>query len=900
MSKLRVYQLASQYEIPSKEFVQILNTHNIPVKNHMSALTDQQIEDFKKSFDKEKYNKNESSAQKKSVDQEQLKAEKNLPPKKEQPTPPKIKETNAVKASQVSKTDRKSEPRRQSQDRQQQRQEPRQQQRGQSDQRSSNERQGEVKQRQDHRAKSGGDNRQQRAKSDNRQGQNRQSQQRDGQQDSNRNEKNSSQRSYQPRSNQAQNQNRGNAAQNQQRNTQQKDGGKQDNKRSQDQRGRRDQKTNQSQSQSKGNKGNQFAENASTGNQDRRNKKQKKQKSTNQAQPARVRDHSKKEKTSRSVYKKIKDEKRSEKLKNQVYEIPEILTVGEFSEILDVSATDIIKTLMMAGTMATINQQIDFETAEIVASEMGYEVQAVKMEDVVTKMLEEYDESVDTGEESTRPPVVTVMGHVDHGKTSLLDRIRRTNVTAGEAGGITQHIGAYRVTVKGKSITFIDTPGHEAFTAMRSRGAQMTDIAVLVVAADDGVMPQTIEAINHAKAAEVPIIIAINKIDKEGANPERVKQELTEHGLVVEEWGGDVIAVPVSAKKGENIETLLEMVLLVAEMEELKADPKRPARGAVIEAEVKKGKGATASLLVQQGTLRVGDSIISGITHGKVRTMIDDKGKRIKKAGPSTPVEISGLSDIPAAGDDFLVLPSEKEARQLAEKRLEMEKDARQAKTKVSLDDIFNKIQEGQIQDINIIIKADVQGSIEAVKQSLEKLNTDDIRINVIHGAVGAINETDVMLASTSGAIIIGFNVRPDKNAVAAAETEEVDIRLYRVIYDAIEDIKKAMEGLLEPDFVEKVTGNAEVRETFRIPSGATIAGCYVTDGKLSRNDEVRVIRDGIVVYEGEIASLRRFKDDVKEVAQGYECGIGIDKFNDIKISDVIETFIMEAIAREL
>ncbi|MEG0496210.1 MAG: translation initiation factor IF-2, partial [Eubacterium sp.] len=456
------------------------------------------------------------------------------------------------------------------------------------------------------------------------------------------------------------------------------------------------------------------------------------------------------------------------------------------------------------------------------------------------------------------------------------------------------------VNIKGEAITFIDTPGHEAFTAMRSRGAQITDIAILVVAADDGVMPQTVEAINHAKAAGVPIIVAINKIDKDGANPERVKQELTEHNLVVEEWGGDVIAVPVSAKKGLNIENLLEMVLIVAEMGELKADPKRAARGSVIEAQVKKGKGATASLLVQQGTLHVGDSIISGTTYGKVRTMIDDKGKRIKKAGPSKPVEISGLSDIPEAGDDFIVLENEKEARQLAEKRKEMEKGARQARSKISLDDLFSKIQDGQIQDVNIIIKADVQGSIEAIKQSLEKLNTSDVRINVIHGAVGAVNETDVMLAATSNAIIIGFNVRPDKNAIAAADAEEVDMRLYRVIYDAIEDVRKAMEGMLAPEFKEKVTGNAEVREVFKIPNGSAIAGSYVTDGKIARNDEVRIIRDGIVVFEGGIASLRRFKDDVKEVATGFECGIGIEKYNDIKVGDVIETFIMEAVAREL
>ncbi|MCB6568244.1 translation initiation factor IF-2 [Eubacterium limosum] len=806
MSKLRVYQLASEYDVPSKEFVDILNKHNIPVKNHMSVLTEQQVTDFRKEYKKGEDSKVQpKAAPKAAAPKQEAKAQKPQQPKQESKPQPKAQP--------------QSKP--QHQERKPQQSKPQQQER-------------KPQQR------------------DNNASQNRRPA--DGQKNGNNGQSPQKRNAGGQGNNSSNNNNRPNNA-----------------------------------------KGQTVPNNSKP---DRKNKNQKRNNNNNN-QPAKVRDHSKKGKTARSVYKKMKDEKKTEKMKNQVFEIPELVSVGELAEILDVGATEIIKILMMSGTMATINQQIDYETAEIVASELGYEVKAVKMEDVVTKILEEYDEE-DTGNEVKRPPVVTVMGHVDHGKTSLLDRIRKANVTAGEAGGITQHIGAYTVTINGESITFIDTPGHEAFTAMRSRGAQMTDIAILVVAADDGVMPQTVEAINHAKAAGVPIIVAINKIDKEGANPERVKQELTEHNLVVEEWGGDVIAVPVSAKKGENIDTLLEMVLLVSEMGELTADPKRAARGSVIEAQVKKGKGATASLLVQQGTLHVGDSIISGMTYGKVRTMIDDKGKRIKKAGPSTPVEISGLSDIPVAGDDFIVLENEKEARQLAEKRREMEKDARQAKMRLSLDDLFTKIQEGQIQDINIIIKADVQGSIEAIKQSLEKLNTDDVRINVIHGAVGAVNETDVMLASTSNAIIIGFNVRPDKNALAAAETEEVDIRLYRVIYDAIEDVKKAMEGMLAPEFVEKVTGNAEVREVFKIPNGSMIAGSYVTDGKISRNDEVRIIRDGIVVFEGEIASLRRFKDDVKEVASGYECGIGIDKYNDIKLGDVIETFVMEAVAREL
>ena len=619
--------------------------------------------------------------------------------------------------------------------------------------------------------------------------------------------------------------------------------------------------------------------------------------SSNQGQQPKVRDHSKKEKTARSVYKRIKDEKKKSVQLNQTFEIPEILTVGELADVLEISATEVIKTLMLAGTMVSINQEIDFETAAIVAAELGFEVEAIKIEDVVSKILEEYDEE-ESENEIPRPPVVTVMGHVDHGKTSLLDRIRKANVIAGEAGGITQHIGAYTVNIKNHAITVIDTPGHEAFTAMRSRGAQITDIAVLVVAADDGVMPQTVEAINHAKAAGVPILVAINKIDKPSADPERVKQELTKYNLVVEEWGGETIAVNVSAKTGEGIEALLEMIIMMSEMEELTGDPTREARGSVIESQIKRGKGSVATLLVQQGTLHVGDSIISGTTYGKIRTMIDDKGKRLKKAGPSTPVEISGLSDTAVAGDDFIVLENEKEARQLAEKRKEMQKGERQRRTNVSLDDLFSQIQDGNIQDVNIIIKADVQGSIEAIKQSLEKLDNEAVRINIIHGAVGAINETDVMLAATSNAIVIGFNVRPDKNAVKLAETEEVDIRLYRVIYDAVEDIKKAMEGMLAPEFREKVMGNAEIREVFKIPSIGTIAGCYITEGKINRNDDVRIIRDGIVILEGKIASLRRFKDDVKEVNTGYECGIGIEKYNDLKVGDNIEAFTMEKIER--
>ena len=845
MAKLRVYQLANKYEIPSKDFVAILNRYQIPVKNHMSALTDEQVQKFEAA-----YHPGEEASTAEPEQKPAAKAGKKAQTDKAQTQKPKAKKEGAApeKAKKaehdVKKT--KSEVRSNSRD---ERQKPAEQSVKKTP--KTNEKQPAAKV----------------SKTDKKgQGQNKQN------------------RRQKPDHADARKQQSGRGPQN--RNQQDKRHGSSDNRFGQPASG----------------KGmNSEANSKFTKEQDHRNKKKKDRykKNKKDERPLKVKDHSKKGKTSRAVYKKIKAENKSERLKNQVYEVPETLTVGEFAEILGIGATEIIKTLMMAGTMASINQQIDFETASLVADELGYEIREIKMEDVVSKILEEYDEE-ETGKEVVRPPVVTVMGHVDHGKTSLLDRIRKSHVTAGEAGGITQHIGAYTVKIKGQAITFIDTPGHEAFTAMRSRGAQMTDIAVLVVAADDGVMPQTVEAINHAKAAKVPIIVAINKIDKEGANPERVKQELTEHNLVVEEWGGDVIAVPVSAKKGLNIDELLENILLVAEVEELRADPNRPGRGCVIEARVKKGKGSTASLLVQQGTLHIGDSIISGTTYGKVRTMVDDKGRRIKKAGPSEPVEISGLSGIPEAGDDFIVLPSDKEARQLAESRLQMEKNAKLAKARVSLDDLFSRIQEGEIQDINIIVKADVQGSVEAITQSLLKLGTEDVRVNVIHGAVGAINETDVMLASTSDAIIIGFNVRPDKNAVAAAESEKVDVRLYRVIYDAIEDVKQAMQGMLEPDFVEKVTGSAEVRNTFRIPGGTIIAGAYVTDGKITRTDSVRIIRDGIVVFEGKLASLRRFKDDVKEVASGFECGIGIENYNDIKEGDVIEMFVMEAVAKEL
>ncbi|MBU7005590.1 translation initiation factor IF-2 [Peptococcaceae bacterium DYL19] len=561
-------------------------------------------------------------------------------------------------------------------------------------------------------------------------------------------------------------------------------------------------------------------------------------------------------------------------------------------------ATDLIKKLISLGVMATINQEVDSDTAAIIAGEYGRELE-VKIEE---NILETIDQIEDDPEDLVlRPCVVTVMGHVDHGKTSLLDAIREANVTASEAGGITQHIGAYQVVHNSKKITFLDTPGHEAFTAMRARGAQATDIAIIVVAADDGVMPQTVEAINHSKAAEVPIIIAINKMDKPGANPDKVKQELTEYGLVTEEWGGDTITVPVSAKTQEGLADLLEMILLVAEVQEFKANPKRPAKGTVIEAELDKGRGPVATILVQTGTMEIGDSIVAGQAHGKVRAMVDDKGRRIKKAGPSTPVEVLGLSDVPLAGDSFHVVKDDKTAKEIANKRIDIRREEEQKVTsKVSLDDLFKQIKEGQVKDLNIIIKADVQGSIEALRQALEKLSNDEVRVNPIHGGVGGITETDVMLASASNAIILGFNVRPDVNARKAAEKEKVDLRTYRVIYDAIEDIKAAMVGMLDPEFKEVVIGRVEVRQTFKVSKVGTIAGCYVLEGKISKNATVRVIRGGIVLFEGQLDSLKRFKDDAKEVAEGYECGLTIVKFNDINEGDIIEPFVMEQVQREL
>ena len=580
------------------------------------------------------------------------------------------------------------------------------------------------------------------------------------------------------------------------------------------------------------------------------------------------------------------------------------LTVQEIANALEVSASEVIMKLMKMGTMASINQEVSEEIASLVVKEYGYTLLTSTVDE--EEELLEIDALMEIEEDKEedllpRPPVVTVMGHVDHGKTSLLDAIRSTNVTRGEAGGITQHIGASEVSVNGQKIVFLDTPGHEAFTSMRARGAQVTDIAILVVAADDGIMPQTVEAINHAKAAEVPLIVAINKIDKPAANPDKVKQELADQGLLVEDWGGDVICVPVSALKREGIDTLLEMVLLVAEMEELKANPNKRAVGTVIEAQLDKGRGPVATVLVQGGTLRVGDPIVAGVASGKVRAMINSKGKRVKVAGPSTAVEILGLSEVPQGGDQVVAVPSDKAARLVAEKRQQMAREEMlKSNQRMSLDDFFSQMGDAEVKELNIVIKADVQGSVQAVKQSLEKLSNEEVSVRVIHGGVGAVTESDVTLATASNAIIIGFNVRPVPSAEVLAKKEGVDVRTYTIIYKAIEDVQAAMTGMLDPEYVDEDTGKAEVRETFKLSGVGTIAGCYVTSGKVFRGSKVRIVRDGFIIHEGQLAALKRFKDDVKEVNQGYECGMSFVNYNDVKEGDIIEAYITKEVERKL
>ena len=591
-----------------------------------------------------------------------------------------------------------------------------------------------------------------------------------------------------------------------------------------------------------------------------------------------------------------KEEKKEEKIKQIV--IPEVLTIKELADKMKIVPSVIVKKLFLQGKVVTVNQEIDYDTAEEIAMEFEVLCEKEEVVDVIEELLKEEEE--DENMMVKRPPVVCVMGHVDHGKTSLLDAIRHSNVIDREAGGITQHIGAYVVEANGEKITFLDTPGHEAFTAMRMRGASSTDIAILVVAADDGVMPQTVEAINHAKAAGIEIIVAVNKIDKPNANVDRVKQELTEYELVAEDWGGSTVFVPVSAKTGEGIQQLLEMILLTAEVMELKANPNRMARGIVLEAQLDKGRGPVASVLVQKGTLHVGDFVSAGSSSGKVRAMVDDKGRRVKEAGPSMPVEILGLSDVPEAGDVFLAHESDKEAKSYAEAFIEQNKEKKleETKSRMSLDDLFNQIQEGNLKELNLIVKADVQGSVEAVKQSLTKLSNEEIVVKCIHGGVGAINESDVTLASASNAIIIGFNVRPDATAKATAETEGVDIRLYKVIYQAIEDVEAAMKGMLDPVYEEKIIGHAEVRQIFKASAIGNIAGSYVLDGVFTRGCKVRITREGELIYEGALASLKRFKDDVKEVKAGFECGLVFEGFDKMKEFDVVEAYIMVEVPR--
>ena len=631
------------------------------------------------------------------------------------------------------------------------------------------------------------------------------------------------------------------------------------------------------------------------------NKSKAKDNRSNDNQPIRKLDNTKRTKGSKSSYKKKKlQEKEDKTLTEETIMVPVNITVAELAQKINTPATELIKLLMGYGVMAGMNHTIDFDTASIICEELGVDIQLEEEEDIIETILNKHYE--DPEKLKTRPPIITVMGHVDHGKTSLLDFIRNTNVISGEAGGITQHIGAYTINMHGKPITFIDTPGHEAFTSMRSRGASVTDMAILVIAADDGIKPQTIEAINHAKAAEVPIIVAINKIDKPEANPEKVKQELTEHGLVPEDWGGDTICVNVSAKTGEGVENLLDMILLVAEVEELTANFEEHAVGTVLEARVDKQRGVTASLLVKSGVLNEGDIIVTGTLYGNVRAMTNDQGKRIDHVGPSTAVELIGLNEVPEAGDKFFVVESEKEARKITEnrqdriKRLEMKLNA-----PVTLDELFNQISEGQLKEVKLVVKADVQGSLEALKQSLAKLNhtEDDIKVSVIHDGVGAVTETDVNLAAASNALIIAFNVRADNNARAASEKEGVEIRYYTVIYNVLEEIEDAMKGMLDPEFKEVITGTAEVRQLFRLPNSSVIAGSYVTSGTIHRKDQVRIVRDGVVIYDGVLSSLKRIKDDAKEVASGYECGIIIENYNDVKVDDILEFYVMEEIPRK-
>ena len=821
MSKKRIYELAKELNIDSKQIIDVLSKNGIKAGNHMSSIDESGINLVKASM-------KGASAQASCPAQPEKKAEQ-----------PKAQAADANRAQKA------------------------------------NDQQG---------------NRDQRNDRNNR-----------GNNDRNNNHRNNDRHGNNNDRNNDRNNGGNNGNNNHRNNDQRHDNRNQDSARNNDQRGNKNNNNNNDRRNGKHNESSADDRRNGGNRNDRRNKKDKKNKNNNRPQSllstSLVKSKNRvKQRNELNRQHKEEEKRRAEAAIASEIELAGPLTVKELAEKMGREVSEIIKKLMLLGVMATINQELDVETATIVAEDFGVTVTEAAPEEDPTE-IKEIEDAPETLQ--PRPPVVTIMGHVDHGKTSLLDVIRKTNVTASEAGGITQHIGAYMVRYKGNKITFLDTPGHEAFTAMRLRGAQSTDIAVLVVAADDGVMPQTIEAINHAKSANVPILVAINKMDKPGANPDHVKQQLAEHGLLPEEWGGDVIMVPVSAKKRQGIDDLLENILLVAEVMELKANPNRNAQGVVIEAKLDKGRGPVCTVLVQKGSLRVGDNIIAGTAYGKVRAMTNERGEKVKVARPSMPVEVLGLSDVPQAGEVMDVV-DDNEARQIAEKRVEKQRITElNATHKVTLDDIFNQIQQGELKDLNIIIKADVQGSVEALRQSLESIKNPEVRIVIVHAAVGAINESDVMLASASNAIIIGFNVRPDAVVRKAAEKENVDLRTYRVIYDAINDVENAMRGMLTPEFKEVILGRAEVRQVISTPK-AIVAGSYVSEGKITNNSEIRLIRDGIVVHEGHVDSLRRFKDEVKEVKSGFECGISIERYRDIKEGDVIEAFTMEEITPEI
>lgn len=821
MSKKRIYELAKELNIDSKQIIDVLSKNGIKAGNHMSSIDESGINLVKASM-------KGASAQASCPAQPEKKAEQ-----------PKAQAADANRAQKA------------------------------------NDQQG---------------NRDQRNDRNNR-----------GNNDRNNNHRNNDRHGNNNDRNNDRNNGGNNGNNNHRNNDQRHDNRNQDSARNNDQRGNKNNNNNNDRRNGKHNESSADDRRNGGNRNDRRNKKDKKNKNNNRPQSLLSTSLAKsknrvKQRNELNRQHKEEEKRRAEAAIASEIELAGPLTVKELAEKMGREVSEIIKKLMLLGVMATINQELDVETATIVAEDFGVTVTEAAPEEDPTE-IKEIEDAPETLQ--PRPPVVTIMGHVDHGKTSLLDVIRKTNVTASEAGGITQHIGAYMVRYKGNKITFLDTPGHEAFTAMRLRGAQSTDIAVLVVAADDGVMPQTIEAINHAKSANVPILVAINKMDKPGANPDHVKQQLAEHGLLPEEWGGDVIMVPVSAKKRQGIDDLLENILLVAEVMELKANPNRNAQGVVIEAKLDKGRGPVCTVLVQKGSLRVGDNIIAGTAYGKVRAMTNERGEKVKVARPSMPVEVLGLSDVPQAGEVMDVV-DDNEARQIAEKRVEKQRITElNATHKVTLDDIFNQIQQGELKDLNIIIKADVQGSVEALRQSLESIKNPEVRIVIVHAAVGAINESDVMLASASNAIIIGFNVRPDAVVRKAAEKENVDLRTYRVIYDAINDVENAMRGMLTPEFKEVILGRAEVRQVISTPK-AIVAGSYVSEGKITNNSEIRLIRDGIVVHEGHVDSLRRFKDEVKEVKSGFECGISIERYRDIKKGDVIEAFTMEEITPEI